>query len=100
MRGDRELLAEHGTRLMVLKPSSLVQAAHADLARKRRNKTPGISHYEHYAFHRTHVKRAQTVAELLALASAQPGLGACSTKINTRLIYSDVSLLEQAKALA
>lgn len=93
------MLAEHGTTIITLKPSSLVQAAQADIARRRRNTDPQTTTFEHYAFHRAHVKKAASAAELISLAAAEPDLGSQSAKYNTRLIYSDAELLAAAKAL-
>lgn len=92
---------------MSLKPQNLVQAAQADLQRRernggfdpkarRRNKVP----FEHYAFHRKHVRRAMSVEDVLRLAVADPLIGQVSGKKNTVLIYSNVPLLQAALQLA
>jgi hypothetical protein len=96
----KNMLAEHGTQLMSLKPSSLLHTAAADLARRKRNSAPLDGGYEHYAFHRKHVKKANTAAELVSLAAAEPGVGLASAKYNTRLIYGDTDLLLAARELA
>jgi hypothetical protein len=94
------MLEDHGTMLMVLKPSSLVQAAQADMRRRARNaetaKTLGTQSYEPFAFHRTHVRKAVDAEDLLVRALMEPGLGRASGKYNTRLIYSNGELLLKA----
>lgn len=96
----KNMMAEHGTLLMVLKPSSIVSTAEADLSRRKRNAETDAGTYEHYAFHRKHVKKAADAAELISLAAAEPGVGLSSAKYNTRLIYSDTDLLLAARELA
>ena len=99
---DRNMLAEHGTRLMELKPSSLLHAAQADLRRRARNSDKGFGgdSYEHFAFHRKHVRKAVDVRDLLVRALMEPGLGQASGKYNTRLIYSSGETLLRAIHLA
>jgi hypothetical protein len=99
MKQDREMLAEHGTKLMELKPSSVLQTAVADLARRGRNAERGEAMeggYEQYAFHRRHVRRARDPGDLLRRAAEEPGLGQASAKYTTRLLYSDPTLLRAA----
>jgi hypothetical protein len=96
----KSMLAEHGTQLMMLKPCSLLRTAEADLVRRGRNEATEAGTYEHYAFHRKHVKKANTAAELISLAAAEPDIGLASAKYNTRLIYSDTELLLAARELA
>lgn len=97
---DREMLAQHGTRLMQLKPSSIVAAAAEDLRRCARNCAPRVEGYsrdiEHYAFHRDHVRGAETPRGIIAAALAEPGKGIGSGKAATRLLYDDVGLLAAA----
>lgn len=107
MKQDRRLLAEHGTELMVLKPTILVQAAQADLKRKQRNADRGERRsqfqgegYEPYAFHRAHVRKAIDARDLIAKALAEIGLGQASGKDDTRLIYSNEQLLAEAMEIA
>lgn len=96
---ERATLAEHGTKIVRLKPASLVQAARADLERKARNANREFGDhdgFEAYAFHRRHVRKSADVCELLKRAKDQIGLGQMSGKYNTRLLYSDESLLQEA----
>lgn len=103
MKTDRNMLAEHGTELMVLKPSSLLQAARADIRRRQRNASKahdGDLSFEQFAFHRAHVRKAADEQDLLVRALMQPGPGLASAKYNTRLIYSNGELLLKAIHLA
>lgn len=107
MSKEREMLREHGTELMKLKPATIVQAAQADLKRKLRNAETGMQPfgysgqgYEHYAFHRRHVRRAVDVVDLLVRALMEPGPGLASAKYNTRLLYGDGGLILAAIKLA
>lgn len=103
MKHQREMLAEHGTTLMLLKPSSLLQAAQADLKRRGRNAeeaTADAPSYEQFAFHRSHVRKAADAHDLLIRALMEPGLGQASGKYNTRLIYGNGELLLKAIHLA
>lgn len=105
MSKEREMLREHGTELMKLKPATIVQAAQADLKRKLRNAETGklafgCEGYEHYAFHRRHVRRAVDVVDLLVRALMEPGPGLASAKYNTRLLYGDGGLILAAIKLA
>lgn len=88
---------------MPLKPQNIIQAAQADMARSGRNaeRAENKDHeYEHYAFHRKHVRRAHTPAELIRLALMDPWIAQKSAKPNTRLIYGDGLLLVQALKVA
>lgn len=99
MKHDREMLAEHGTELMVLKPSSILQTASADLQRCRRNEEEANADapcYEQYAFHRKHVRKATDVLDLLVRALMDPVPGLESGKFNTRMIYGNGALLRAA----
>src|SRR5678815_1353898 len=103
MSKEATMLADHGTELMVLKPSSLLQAAEADLKRRARNSDEAQTDapsYEQFAFHRAHVRKAVDAHDLLVRALMEPGLGASSGKYNTRLIYSNGELLLRAIRLA
>ena len=93
---DLPALEEHGTQLMVLKPSSIWSAAMEDLKRRAHNVEPGVDTYRHYAFHRKHVIKASTANDIIRAAIAEPGLGQVSGKKDTRLLYSDVELLKLA----
>ncbi len=96
MKHDREMLHAHGTELMVLKPSSLLATARADLKRWMRNAEEAQTQspaYEHYAFHRKHVRRATDDVDLLTRALMDPVPGLESGKFNTRLIYGNAGLL-------
>lgn len=108
MKRDRDVLADHGTELMRIKPASILQAARADLKRRTRNSQIGNARagntmtdaYEPYAFHRLHVRRAVDERDLLlkAVMDAAPGLQ--SDKRNTRLLYGNASLLLAALDIA
>lgn len=100
---ERTMLEDYGTMLMVLKPSSLVAAAQADMRRRARNADEAQTDrpsYEPFAFHRTHVRKAVDAEDLLVRALMEPGLGRASGKYNTRLIYSNGELLVKAIYLA
>jgi hypothetical protein len=100
---ERVMLADHGTKLMELKPSMVVQAAEEDIRKHRRNKEAAQftgEPYEHFAFHRRHVRKAADALDLLVRAYVEPGVGLSSAKYNTRLLYSDERLLMDAIDLA
>lgn len=94
------LLDDHGTKLHELKPAAIVWAAEADLRRRTRNRTATadsmVGAGEHCAFHRYHVRKAEHVTDLLAVALRDRQRGLESGKRWTRLIYRDEALLEQA----
>lgn len=96
------MLADHGTKLMELKPSMVVQAAEEDIRRHRRNKQEAEfgGPFEHFAFHRKHVRKAVDALDLLVRAYVEPGVGQASAKYNTVLLYSDERLLMAAIDLA
>jgi hypothetical protein len=80
-----------------LKPQNIVQAAEADLVRKRRNMGEAEMDapcYEHYAFHRKHVRRAVDAKTLIMLALMDPVVK--TIKPNTLLIYGNARLLVEA----
>ena len=104
---------------MSLKPQNLIQAAEADLRRRRQNidlqelrdaaKQAGAPfHYamEEYAFLGEHVRKAKSAKELLLLALMRPRYRAArespdelelaTPKANTRLIYGNGALLVAA----
>lgn len=84
---------------MGLKPQNIIQAAEADLQRKRRNAEEAEfkDHaYEPYAFHRNHVRRTSSPRELLILALMDPWVAANTAKANTRMIYDNAPLLVEA----
>lgn len=94
---------------MSLKPQNIIQAADADLRRLIRNKDANRGarqggSFEHYAFHRAHVRRAKSTKRLLLLALMHPPLkvyedGSVSLqtrKFNTRMIYGNAGLLVAA----
>lgn len=105
---EKEMLSEHGTELMVLKPSSIWQAAMADIGRRTNNRWDSgpPAEYQHYAFHRKHVEKAETANDIIRAAiadvegsygkDAKPSLGAASGKPQTRLLYSNLDLLRKA----
>jgi len=94
MANDKRLLEEHGTELMVLKPSSIWSAAQNDLAIREKNQED--SGVRHYAFHRDHVRNASSPNDVIRAALKDPEKGIASAKFNTRLIYSDVERLKAA----
>lgn len=106
VRKAGDVLEEHGTKLMQLKPSMIWRCAMDDLQRFVHNKTvtaEGTGEYKQYAFHRRHVAVAfadkatvGTANDILRAAIAEPGLGLASGKKDTRLLYSDVELLKAA----
>jgi hypothetical protein len=95
----------HGTKLMELKPSSVVGAAEADIRRFWRNAEIKRGR-KPYAFHRKHVRKAARAGDgpggilLLRLALADLEAGADSGKETTRMLYGAPQLLEQALELA
>jgi hypothetical protein len=100
---ERTMLAEHGTKLIELKPSTVVQAAEEDIRRHRRNKEAaedGDLSFEQFAFHRKHVRKAVDALDLLVRAYVEPGVGLSSAKYNTWLLYSSEQLLQDAIDLA
>jgi len=96
---ERENLRRHGTRTFVLPPGAILGAARQDIEVKRRKAEKIEEAARPYAFCRQHVKKAETVRDLIqaALDDIERGLG--SGKLNTRLIYSDEGLLRAALAL-
>lgn len=84
----------------MLLPRNLLQAAEADITRSGRNHGHRGGMYEHYAFHRAHVRKANSARELVALAAAEPRMGLGSGKKWTRTIYGDAELLKQAASIA
>lgn len=91
-----DVLELHGTTIGGLTASAVVTAAEYDMRRKERNKGNTSGACEHYAFHRKHVKKATSAADLITRALAERGIGAASGKRGTRLIYKDEVLLTSA----
>lgn len=87
-----------GTALLEMQPCAIISAAQEDLRRRARN----IHHpvepvtIEVYTFHRMHVRRAKTAADLIRIAIAGRRLGLKSTKAPTRFIYRDRKALKRA----
>jgi hypothetical protein len=96
MSNDKRLLEEHGTDLMVLRPSSIWSAAVEDLKRREHNTKAELAELKHYAFHRDHVRKAETANDVIRNAIAGIEKGRLSGKYNTRLLYRDPELLKQA----
>jgi hypothetical protein len=96
-------LARHGTKLAELKPSAIIAAARADLALRSEQfagaRGDGIP-IRPYAFHRRHVRRATSVADLIARAIADRYAGYWSSKRATVAIYADPAALEAALVAA
>ena len=85
---------------MSLLPQNVLQAAEADLMRRIRNKVSARQGtFELYAFHRSHVRAAKTIEQLVTYALMHPQLGLVSHKRNTRVLYSDAVLLVRALRL-
>jgi|SRR5215472_11191088 len=105
------VLLDHGTKLMELAAGSIAHAALNDLAlregkreiRDENGKVTRRAVFEAgvpYAFHRRHVGKATSPADLVARAIAEPGLGQASAKVNTRIVYADVEKLKAAMEIA
>jgi hypothetical protein len=99
------LLQRHGTKLYELKPINVLQAAEADLNLRARkddadDETPRELQRAWYSFHRYHVRKANSPAELLSLAQRERQVGMASGKPNTRLLYGDETLLQAALEIA
>jgi len=102
----------HGTKLMELKPSSILAAAEKDLQRRVDNlqlckvsvDNSGYPfQFQRFAFLAPHVRAAKSAADLLrrALRDAEDGgRGILSHKRMTRLIYGQPDLLRAALELA
>jgi hypothetical protein len=99
---ERRVLLDHGTKAILLKPSSILAAAEEDLRRAMRNIERSIGEYEHFAFHRKHVAKAMkdhiipNGRMLIKIALADVDIGRTSGKHWTRVIYSDPELLKAA----
>jgi len=100
VRRTGDVLEQHGTKLMQLKPSMIWRCAMDDIERRAHNHAVATNgndgEFKHYAFHRRHVLKASTANDILRAAIAEPGLGQASGKRDTRLLYSDVELLKAA----
>ena len=91
-----DALRQHGTQVGGLPPTAVAYAAENDLRLRERKKETDSLQFRPYAFHRSHVKRASSPAELLSLALAEPVIGVESGKINTRMLYQSPDLLSAA----
>ena len=92
----RELPVEDSS----LTVGAIIGAATEDIERRKRNMSPfrGPGEYEHYAFHRKHVAKSSSAANLIAMALHERLDGIESGKKWTRLIYKDKELLEKANS--
>jgi hypothetical protein len=79
-------------------PQNVLQAAEADLMRRYRNQDSLCpkGQYEHYAFHRAHVRMAKSIKQLVRLALMDPARGLKAKKKNTLMLYRDGALLAAA----
>src|SRR3954469_17513537 len=93
---EASMLQEHGTVLARLKPVNVIQAAAADLRLRQKKHDEMADDGELYSFARRHVKRARSVAHLIALAYFEPLAAANTDKRSTMIVYSDGELLRQA----
>lgn len=101
-----DILEVHGTTLMQLKPSMIWRCAMDDLGRLQHNKRVAASakeppyqqqgEFKQYAFHRSHVLKAESANDIQRAAIKEPGKGQASGKRDTRLLYSDIELLKAA----
>lgn len=96
IRRVHPVLEQHGTKLMTLKPGMLWNIAMEDLQLREYNRHHGPGQYKVYAFHRRHVAGAETANDVIRAALATPHHGIESGKKDTRLLYSDLKLLEAA----
>lgn len=104
-----DVLEIHGTVIEGgdLKPINIVQAAEEDFKRRTRNAERqsgarggvGNPDFEHFAFHRKHVHKANSAVELIELALKFQSIGTESGKKNTRVIYRNAPLLQEALEL-
>lgn len=94
-------LHDHGTKLMQLKPSSIVTAAERDISRKFQNAVAAKLEEptEPYAFCSKHVKKSSTAIELVRNALSDLTVGQKSGKLMTRVIYGEEALLRAALEL-
>lgn len=97
---ERVMLHEHGTKAFDLPPSAIVATAASDLRLRERKSEDDSLATQPYAFHRAHVRKATTPAELIALALKEPGKAETSNKLNTKRIYGDAALLAAALEVA
>lgn len=81
-----------------LKPGSLVAAAAADLLAYSLKRSGHLAQSHPYSFHPDHVARADSVAELIALALADRDRGRYSGRPLTRVIYRAEGVLRAALA--
>ena len=92
---EAAMLVEHGTVLARLKPNNIIQAAHADLKLRDRKEREEADALEPYAFARRHVRRARSIAHLLAMAYFEP-LASVTDKRSTLIVYGDRDVLRLA----
>ena len=90
------VLLEHGTEFMRLKPVNIVQAALADLRLLARKEAGTAGDDEMYSFARQHVRKARSVAHLVALAYFEPHLVLRTNKHSTLVVYGDRERLRLA----
>jgi hypothetical protein len=90
-----QVLDRHGTRAFVLKPSSVVAAAEADLALRNKKKQSDASAAMPYAFYHRHVRLASCALDLIDRAIADRYTGVYCGKRITR----NEELLWEARAL-
>lgn len=86
-----------------ISPMAMVQAAEADLKRRRDNSVEakmGGSNYALFAFHRKHVHGSVSAHQIIRRALAERELGIVSGKRNTRIIYRDEPGLQLALEMA
>jgi hypothetical protein len=93
---ETAMLAEHGTAFMRLKPNNIVQAAEADLRLFERKQMSKAEPGELYSFARQHVRKARSVAHLVALAYFEPLVALRTDKYSTMRVYGDRALLHEA----
>lgn len=89
-------LEQHGTKLNGFRPEAIWRVAMNDLQTREWNERHGPGQYKQYAFHRRHVVNAETANDIIRAALATPHHGIESGKKNTRMLYSDLRLLEAA----
>jgi hypothetical protein len=88
-----DILREHGTEFMRLKPMNIVQAALADLRLLEKKRLKQADPDAKYSFARKHVLRARDYRHLIALAYFE--VPPPTDKHSTLVIYGDRNLLRQ-----
>lgn len=83
-----------------LKPVSVLYAAEEDMRRRERNLEDrhrvAAGDMEHYAFHRDHVRKAESAFDLIKIALEDIERGKNSGKRMTRALYNSQELLREA----